>query len=341
MFSNYKLIIGQPFAYLHAISSPYFAKMCKDIRALYIREKCSYSTSKWNIDLRSKLDQYDLPVPLSVGDFESYDDVLHEDYFLHFDNSGDVEDYLVCKNECNPKEDIQEVFRDSVKECLYECNKNSEYEDPSIDEMLENISDSSSFPMPKLGSLKSITLKGAIKEYVNENPRDFWKFLKLKNLTFRRKVVPVSPANERDSWIMHVETFLFVRYFERYMKYLCEGHKWNLILPEKDMNSKIEKFRDEFEYHYKVMMDQRKGGLNIPHYLIKIVCQEIDKIDSKINIMRLYNALINSNVYLDGGEILKPVRGHGLGILFYMYSFVHMSIVTSLGVPGALIFHDD
>lgn len=174
-------------------------------------------------------------------------------------------------------------------------------------------------------------------EHKKSNLRDIQRNLKKQNnlevkytnnFIFRRTVVPVGPANSRDTWIREFKS--------SYYQLQIINHKCRQIL-EKIPNyfgghpvrlrKKVKTFLSDIDNSLFLEWDIKKWGLTFDRKLIILsipILQEIYP-DEEWEYLRGFE---NVTVYDQGGMPRHPLRGFGLGNINELSSIIHCAILN-------------
>jgi len=161
-------------------------------------------------------------------------------------------------------------------------------------------------------------------------------FLKTSPNLYKRCIIYVSPANERDAWIPDIDTRCRNNYFDLLFKQIAYKHPRFFIV---DQNLFDEKFQRILKHEgFYILIDIKKSGLTLPHQLIKILCEEMTQ-KYNFDFNYLYRCIKNQRVLIQSEEYFTKC-GMGLGMLNNMYTIINIIVTYIVGTDCA-IFSDD
>jgi hypothetical protein len=319
-------------AYIQCIVSENFCDYIKKLRAFKLREKISKGTEEELEIAKSELKELDFNIPISE-EYWSNDDILPEDFLINWQR--DIDDFEVTQEvREEPKEGNLKIFR-SACELTIKKLYDPLIKGPHITELLENISESRIFRDELYDLDKNTT---SVRTVYRKNIDEILKFsfLKSKPNIYKRQIIYVSPANERDAWIPNLDTRLRNTYYDRLFYRIFKNHPSFMMVDSQEFDKKISKFINHDGFY--VMVDQKKEGLNLPHFLIKILCEELDKVYD-FNFSYIYECISNQRIYYKNSW-KKTKRGRGLGMINFMSCALHCILGDIIPYDG-IMFIDD
>lgn len=178
----------------------------------------------------------------------------------------------------------------------------------------------------------SIYQKDRILKY--GNPR--WDECEKTPFEYIRRVVAVSPGNFRDTWIGKLENFRFQRFYDQLIGQIVQRIPQSGACSDSILERRIRRMK-KYKANY-FMLDLKKAGLTIPHYLISSFLDKLEELTG-ISFSRWGEKILNQTVICDDDRF-RPQRGFGLGMGNNLMTLINICIITSLNLD-CLVFSDD
>jgi len=318
--------------YIQCITQENFCEFIKKLRAYKLREKISTGTDDELVEAFNEIQSMDFNIVFSE-DWWSLDDILPEDFLINWER--EIDDFENCLVEPEDiRDDALEIYRSACKNAIFRLKK-EDIKPPHITEILSNISESKIFLDNKFMESKNT---GSVRTDYRKNINEILKFSFLNKSPniYKRTVIYVSPANERDAWIPNLDTRLRNTYYDRLFYHIFHNHPSFMMVDELEFDKKMSNLYKHDGFF--IMVDIKKEGLTLPHPLIKILCEELDKVYN-FNFTYMYKCIEQQKVLKDG-YFHRTKRGRGLGMLNHMMSAIH-SIITDILPYEGKIFTDD
>jgi len=331
MLAMWNVIDDSIINYFQCLINIDFCDYIKKLRAYKLRETISKGTEEELLESYNEIKQFNFN-PVYSGEIWSLDDILPEDFLINWRR--EIDDFLVCQEETpNISEDASKIFRLACKNAIESLRE--DIKSPHITDVLSNISESRIFLDENYHLDKNTTsVRTAYRKNINQILK--FDFLNKSPNIYKRQTIYVSPANERDSWIPNLDTRLRNTYYDRLFYYIFHKHPSFMMIEKQDFDKKISKFENHDGFF--VMVDIKKEGLSNPYLLIKILCEELDKVYN-FNFLYIYKCIKNQKV-LYKGDWKTTKRGRGLGMLNFMSCAIHC-IISDILSYKAIIFIDD
>jgi hypothetical protein len=297
------------------ISDPERGKEVKNLRSFGLR-KYTGSHPRTLTLLLEKLRSTSI---LRHRDFSDYDDILHEDYLINWKKDDrDIDECLVKSVGRTP-----EQYRYYLRKFLRSIYLTAEIFPDEIDKM-SWISNSTSYNYLKTFKSYLRSSKIKVEECLGQAFR------------FERCLIYVSPENCRDAWKGDVETTLQLKFYDHIIKNITKHHPKSGMCGNYDFDKRLNRIINH-EGNYG-MIDIKKSGLTVPHYLIQATLEELT-IYLDYPIINWYNSIKRTSVK-DGDKIINPKRGVGLGMANTLITLMNCIIMDVLDIDG-IIYNDD
>jgi hypothetical protein len=244
----------------------------------------------------------------------NYDDFLHEQFLIFFDEE-DEEDYKYALEASVPmNSQVEDLFRSSCLSML------KTYKSPTVKEVnveqhvLTNDSTSFSLEDNITGVHKTI-----VRKRIDEGKTPYGQLT--HSFLFKRKRIPVAPANFRDSFESELNTLFTIRSISYVMKDIVS------YLPFSAMTDNVKaRRRKRFIMRKKpdksyFMLDFKKSGLTLPHGLLKILMECLEEVYPEIDVFKYIDGFFHAKVLLNDRWV--PIkRGTGLGNANELYTLM-------------------
>jgi hypothetical protein len=332
-FANWGEIDDHVMFYLNAIDKEDFPDYVKNLRAYSFRYRMAsmkFQLEEWE----EKLNSFEYNYHLQSWAFNAYDDILPEDYLINWINTNPTDFFETQKEP--PKIKSEEVVRELIQKILYEA-KPGFIQPPDVIEILQNSKESSSY-VP-LGQSEGKTT--SLRTNLRKNILDIEDFIKDElGYQFKRCQVPVSPGNQRDTFIASLRTRCSIFYFDRIVGQILRGHPLFMMVDDVTFERRLNIFLKDEDAEY-FMLDVKKSQLTFSHEMLRIICDELTKAFPPYDFNKLYRNYKLAQVWdPETNTYYSLKRGTGLGMLNNLYSFCWMIILTALECKG-MVYNDD
>jgi len=223
-------------------------------------------------------------------------EIFNYNYWINWQEE-DPKDYLYGFKDIKKisDEDIQR-FKDALKEMLPE-----HLQIVLEDEVLISNSGSSCITSDYKDNSK------VYKEKENSN-----KFSKLP-LKGKRSVISVGPENIRDAVILSVPQSNSVKLIEKQCALICEEIQGSAYISDRHRFKKVlDRFFENSSFFYD--RDLTKEGITKPRQLVMAILDVLAEKYPECPAWKYRNIYSDYFLILENGEVVNPVRGHGLGM---------------------------
>jgi hypothetical protein len=157
---------------------------------------------------------------------------------------------------------------------------------------------------------------------------------------FKRTVIPVSPANQRDAWAPSVETLYTLRYYRLILQQIVDKLRGSLMTSFVKSTAMRKKLEQRTKRYLSIETDIEKCGITFPRKLITECIDCISTVYKEVDWRPLMNGFHNMKIMFDGKINNDIIRGYGLGNCNELIDIAHHGI-TLLVEAAAMHFHDD
>jgi hypothetical protein len=142
----------------------------------------------------------------------------------------------------------------------------------------------------------------------------------------KRSIVQVGPANTRDSIILPSDTLNTVSLIEKQMHHIVKHFPENMMIDNPaEMEAKLSRL--DFKFPSKYCRDITKEGITKPRNLIQIILEEGHlRFPDMIAFDPAFKTYSDLTIIDFDGKLLKPTRGHGLGMANSLTTFMQIAV---------------
>jgi hypothetical protein len=281
---------------------PSFAELLKKIRGAATIKTLASRTIIDNTKYFDEILNNDLQIIIDLDRKWDYDSFLNERFLIDYiDEASDLHWSFQPVEEDN---DILESFRMAARD-LIESYKINDIEVPGNDQYATWINDSvtPSEEGQKINRtlMRELAKTGKIPSLMEPS--------KDRPMRFKRSIVPVGPANIRDTWQCYPDTLFSVKRISFLLRqvldpipYSAMGHPLKVTKRRKLLKKKDSQY---------LMFDYKKCGLTVNRKLLEILAEELEAVYPGKGMDEM---LRFRNINLEQEDVtLHPLRGVGLG----------------------------
>lgn len=255
----------------------------------------------WNADMFEIPDWYESVPGYRIKDIG---DIFNYAYLVHWKEDSD--DY---KEGFLPLERLKLVpeFKETLKEILPEPDKVREVD---RNEILMTLSSSMSFDTDD-----------TVPQYLYKSKNlDFSK----KRSLCKRCVICVSPENTRDTVICNIPDINRISYIDKQVLEILKQMKSHIHISDSvEVNKRLRKLCKKYSTF--VHRDIKKEGITKPRELLRITLEVLKNTYPNLPAFEYVDFFDNYEVLLDD-KIIKPIRGHGLGMANALTTLIQITI---------------
>lgn len=281
---------------------PAFAELLKSVRQAAMIKTLSTRLTRKNLESFEDIINNDLKIDINLDQEWDYDSFLNERYLIDFTEEGSDLPWAFEPLDIDARSLID--FRDAAA-CMLKDYKIPEIHVPTSVEYGSWISDSitqtDDGPRVNRSLLRDLARSGDMEELTAITPE--------KPMRFRRVLVPVGPANLRDTWQCYPDTLFAVKRISFLLRQVLDNLPHSaMALPYKAIQRRKILKQENATY---LMFDYKKCGLTVNRQLITILGEELEYLYPGKGFEEIRRF---SNVQLENLEAtLFPPRGVGLG----------------------------
>lgn len=291
-------------------------------------------------DLQSKIDELNTIfreeiLSIDIERKYSYDEFLHEQYLLFFDDEN-VNDFQWAFKPVECTEDSPYIFEETLIQLL-ERYRAPEIHVPDDSEKSTWISDSSCFNRE---SLKSVPHRKAMRERTIAGLSEYGQYT--NEFRFKRTIIPVAPANFRDSWMSDPDTLYTIKQISYAVRQIVERLPYSAMY-DPNIVHKRKSFLRRKEKTLYFLVDYKKSALTVPRYILELMGKCLERVYPEVEAFRYIKYYVGLMVY-DNDRWHIPERGVGLGNmneLFTLMQCVFGHLINKLFGTKSIFFNDD
>jgi len=265
----------------------------------------------------------------------NYDDFLNEQYLIFWDDPT-VNDTEWAFKPIEYDSAMEDIFFQACMNIL-ETSKIPIMTDPTTDDTATWVSDSSSFDSDKE---INVVHRTKCRQMAFSKADNFGKMT--KDFKFKRQIIPVAPANFRDSWAPDFDTLFTIKSISYYMRQIIEDQPYSAMYdPVKAHKKKSFLRKDDGTLYF--IADFKKSALTVPRWLLRKMGEALELVYPEVEAFKYIKYYENLKVLIDGKWVTPP-RGVGLGNmneLFTLMQCVFGSIVNRAYGTDSIFFNDD
>jgi uncharacterized protein Veg len=291
------------------------------------------------IDLIKKVDEfndrYGHIVVIDKDKKYAYDDFLNEDNLIFF-NDPTVNDLEWAYEPLEIDEGALSRFREVLLEVLEQWKVHN-LESPGKAEFSTWTSDSTSFE----ASPKDRTIhRSIVRDRIIQGHKNPFGVL-TKNFRMRRSIIPVAPANFRDSWEPNFDTLFTIKSISHVMRPIVQNIPYSAMYDPNIAHRRKKRLSESSSLF--LMLDYKKSAITIPRQILKIMGECLEIMYPHIKEMRYIKYYYDLKLH-DSKSWTTPLRGVGLGNmneLFTLMQCVFGHLCKKAFNNNSLFFNDD
>lgn len=152
----------------------------------------------------------------------------------------------------------------------------------------------------------------------------------------KRVVVPLGPANVRDTLVLPMDSFHTVSLIERQTMNIIKSHPWCLQIRDPDLFD--QRFESFCKHPFFLSRDFKKDGITKPRWMMNLLIELLHEWGPEYPAYNFLNFFSNFSITLEDGTEFFPKRGHGLGMASALTTLNQIVLVDLLVLKD---FEDD
>lgn len=240
------------------------------------------------------------------------------------DDIGQIFNYNYC---FHWKEDCNDLFENGFSPVKQEEKTLEEYRD-IVRFMFNSLPEIS--PVDPRETLLEISTSSSLSDSEKTQSRVWEKEVRnsfsKEPIVGKRSIVQVGPANTRDSIILPSDTLNTVSLIEKQMHHIVKHFPENMMIDNPaEMEAKLSRL--DFKFPSKYCRDITKEGITKPRNLIQIILEEGHlRFPDMIAFDPAFKTYSDLTIIDFDGKLLKPTRGHGLGMANSLTTFMQIAV---------------
>jgi hypothetical protein len=313
-----------------------YSKYIKKIRAMALTLSISETLLNDTVEEIDRLNSLEFFPKLDKQRKYHYDSFLNESCFILYEESSS--DFEECFKKFDEDAEALQLFKKACVDLLSK-NKVRQLREPDEFEVLTDLSDSCLFDDE---NLSSVPFRSYVRNRIEKGDIEYHKS-RSNNFTFKRTIIPVSPANFRDAWECNLPTLLSIKEISYKMRQIVSNLKSSAQTDFNTAERRKRLFNKENKYF--IMLDIKKCGLTMNLKLVDLVRESLIEVYGPNKTFDLMLGYQRAKIYDSNFKAYrKNVRGTGLGMANEITTLIQCVIghmISQWRDINSLFFNDD